>query len=65
MDVSRFSSSVRFNDLRGDKKVRGWLWSGLRMVTIEWPLAWILGYAGNTLGKIRIKYQMMTQIKDS
>ncbi len=50
MDVSRLSSSVRFNDLRGDRKVRGWLWSGLRMVTIEWPLAWIVGYAGNTLG---------------
>ena len=24
------------------------------MVTVEWPLAWIVGYAGNTLGKFSI-----------
>ena len=48
---SSHSGKMRFHDIRGNRKVRGWLLSGLRMLTVEWPLAWIIGYAGNTLGE--------------
>ena len=44
------SGKARFDDFRANKRVRRWLLAGLRMITIDWPLAWLLGYAGNTLG---------------
>ena len=54
MSLYSESSGIRFNDFRGDRRVRGWLWTGLKMFTLEMPLAWILGVAGNTLGKLLI-----------
>ena len=44
------SGKARFDNFRANKRVRRWLLAGLRMITIDWPLAWLVGYAGNTLG---------------
>ena len=31
MSQPSFASTLRFNDFRGDKKVRNWVWTGLRL----------------------------------